>query len=66
MHECSSFDSGHYYSGILYFNTGIWWHSDDEKVTQISDFSEGVYISENKIKLWVLFYLGQSETTACL
>ena len=31
MHAGSSLDTGHYYSDILGFNTGIWWHCDDDK-----------------------------------
>ena len=36
----------------LYFdaNIGIWWHCDDDEITEISDFPEGVYTIESHKK----------------
>ena len=50
MHEGSSFDIGHYYSYILYFNTGICWHYNDDEVTYIGDLTEGVYYRAHQKK----------------
>ena len=47
MHEGNQLDSGHYFSDVCDVKTGIWWHSDDDEITQISDFPEGVYNREN-------------------
>ena len=43
MHDGSSLDCEHYISDVFYVNTGIWWHYYNDKTTQISDFTEGVY-----------------------
>ena len=42
---------GHHVSDVFDANTGIWWHCDDDNITQISDLPKGVYIREsNKTK----------------
>ena len=46
MYMVYSFDCGHYYSEIFDFNTGIWWHCDDDEITKIINFPEGVCIRE--------------------
>ena len=45
-----SLDNEHYFSGAFDLNTGICWHCDDDKSTQISDFKEGVYTVEHHKK----------------
>ena len=40
-HDGDSLDCGNYFSDILYANTGLWWHCDDENITQISDLPKG-------------------------
>ena len=39
-------DCGHYISDVFDSSTGIWWHSDDVNITQISDLPKGVYYRE--------------------
>ena len=46
MYEGSSFDIVYYYSDIFYFSTVVLWHCDDDLITRISYFPEGVYIRE--------------------
>ena len=49
MHDGGSLDYGHYVSDVLDTNTGIWWHCDDYEITEVRDFTEGVYnIESNK------------------
>ena len=50
MNDGNSLDCGHFVSGVFDTNTGIWWHFDDNNITQISDLPEGVYIRESKKK----------------
>ena len=39
-----SLDCGNYVSDVFDANTGIWWHCDDDNITQISDFTKmGLY-----------------------
>ena len=47
MHDGDSLDCGHYV--IIFFDasTGICWHCDDENISEISDFPEGVYTIES-------------------
>ena len=49
-HDGDSLDFGHYVSNIFDANTGIWWHCDDDNITQISDLPKGVYIRESEQK----------------
>ena len=37
-----SLDCGHYVSDAFDISTGIWWHCDDDNITQISDSPTGV------------------------
>ena len=46
-----SLDCGHYVSAVFGANTGIWWHCDDENITQINDLPKGVYIRESHKKI---------------
>ena len=48
MHGGTSLDFGHYFSGVLGVNTGIWCHCDDYEITQISNFPLGVYTRESQ------------------
>ena len=38
-HDGDSLDCGHYVSDVFDSSTGICWHSDDDNITQISDFT---------------------------
>ena len=40
MHDGDSLDCGHYVSDVFVGITRIWWHCDDENITQISDFTK--------------------------
>ena len=46
-HDGESLYCGHYVSDVFDANTGIWWHCDDDNITQISDLPLGVYIRES-------------------
>ena len=37
-HDGDSLDCGHYVSDVFDCSTGIWWHCDDDNITQMSDF----------------------------
>ena len=43
-HYGESLDFGHYVSNFCDANTGIWWHCDDDNITQISDLPLGVVL----------------------
>ena len=43
MHDGEYLDCGNYVSDVLDANTGIWWNFNDDNITEISDFTEGVY-----------------------
>ena len=45
-----SLDCGHYVSDF-FANTGIWWHCDDDNITQITAFPKGGYIIESHKKI---------------
>ena len=45
-HDGDSLDFGHYVSDIFDSSTGIWWHCDDDNITQISDLPKRVYYRE--------------------
>ena len=47
-HDGNSLDCGHYGTDVFYFRTGIWWHCDDDNITQICDISKGVYYRETQ------------------
>ena len=36
-HDGDSLDCGHYVSDVFDSSTGIWWHCDDENITEVSD-----------------------------
>ena len=46
IHDGDYLDCGHYVSDFFDTNKGIWWHSDDDNITQISDVPERVYIRD--------------------
>ena len=52
MHEGYLFNISHYYSYVLYFNTGIWWYFNDDKVTKIKDFQKGYILEIIGIKIY--------------
>ena len=37
---------GHYVSYVSDSSTGIWWHCDDDNITEISDLPNGFYYRE--------------------
>ena len=43
-----SLDCGHYVSDVFDSNTGIWWHCDDDNITELSDLPKGVYYRETR------------------
>ena len=43
MHDEEWLDCGHYGSDVSDSNTRMWFHCDDHKITEISDFTEDVY-----------------------
>ena len=45
-HGGDSLDCENYVSDVFDSNTGIWWHCDDDNITQIGDLPKGVYIRE--------------------
>ena len=45
-HDGDLLDCGHYVSDVFDISTGIWWHCDDDNITQISDLPKGVYYRE--------------------
>ena len=45
-HDAKLLDCGHYFSDVFDYRTGIWWHCDDDNITQISDLPKGVYYIE--------------------
>ena len=45
-HGGDSLDCGHYVSDVFDTSTGIWWHCDDNNITEISDLPKEVYYRE--------------------
>ena len=45
-HDVESLYCGHYVSDVFDSNTEIWWHCDDDNITEISDLPEEVYYRE--------------------
>ena len=43
-----SLDCGNYASDVFDSSTGIWWHYDDDNITEISDLPKGVYYRETQ------------------
>ena len=46
-HDGDSLDCGHYVSDVFNSSTGIWWHCDDDNITELIDLPGGVYYIEN-------------------
>ena len=44
----NSLECGHYVSDVFDSRTGIWWHCDDDNITELSDLTEGVYYRETQ------------------
>ena len=47
-HDGDSLDCGNYVSDVFDISTGIWWHFDDDNITEISDLPKGVYYIETQ------------------
>ena len=47
-HHGDSLDCSHYFSDFFDINTVIWWHWDDDNITQISGLPKGVYYRETQ------------------
>ena len=45
-----SLDCGHYVSGVFDIDTGLWWHCDNDNITQITNLPKGVYIVKSHTK----------------
>ena len=39
-HDGNSLDCGHYVSDVFDSSTEVWWHCDDDNITEISDFTK--------------------------
>ena len=50
-HDGDSLECGNYVSDVFHSSTGIWWHCDDDNITQISDIPKWVYIRESHKKI---------------
>ena len=44
QYRCDKGYCGNDVSEVFDTNTGIWWHCDDDNITQMSDLSKVVYI----------------------
>ena len=62
MHKGYWCHSGHYYSEVLDFNTGIWVCYDDDRLSQNNYFPEGVYI----IEVWKIYLKTQGSKNVLL
>ena len=49
-HNGDLLDYGNSVSDIFDASTGIWWHCDDDNITQISDLPKVVYIIDRDTK----------------
>ena len=47
-HDSDSLDCRHYFSDVFDISTGIWWHCDDDNITEMSDLPKGVYYRETQ------------------
>ena len=47
LYDITLLDIGHWFSDVFDDNTGTWWHCDDDKITQISGFTQIVYTRES-------------------
>ena len=43
LHIGNDVDKCHYVCDVLYYNTGTWWNSDGETITQYPVYSMNVY-----------------------
>ena len=43
LHIGNDMDKVHYVCNVLYYNTGAWWNSDDETITQYLGYPMNVY-----------------------
>ena len=50
LHDGESLDYGNDVSDVFDTNIGIWWHCDDGKIIEISDFPECIYTRESHNK----------------
>ena len=50
MNDSTSLDCGLYFRYVFDVKTGIWCHCDNDEITQIIDFPEGVYTRESHKK----------------
>ena len=66
MHDGESLDCGNCVSDVFDANTGIWWHFNDDNITEISDFTEGVYTRESRKLITKKGRLFQALKTYCL
>ena len=46
-HDGDSLNCGHYVSDVFDSSTGIWWHCDDDNISELSDIPEGVYYKKS-------------------
>ena len=46
-HDGDSLDCGHYVSDVFDSITVIWWHCDDENLSEHSDLPDGVYYKKS-------------------
>ena len=69
-HDGNSLDYGNYAFNVFDASTGIWWHCDDENITEIGALPKGFYITENhkkskKSDVWIntftIFVLYQNK-----
>ena len=51
MHDGDSLDCGHYVSDVFDTSTGIWWHCDDENITEIIDLPTAVILDGSRWNL---------------
>ena len=47
MHDDNSLDCGHFISDVFDFNSWIWWHCDNDNISQICCFPNGVYTRDS-------------------
>ena len=48
IYDGDPLDCWHYTSHVFDAYIGRWWHCEDDEVTEISDFPEGVYTRESQ------------------
>ena len=45
-HDSDLLDCGNYVSDVFDSSTGIWWHCDDDNITELRDLPDWVYYRE--------------------